>query len=120
MASIEDAKRKFCEHIDGGPGVNNKQLLYASSSSTAVSNDNVGWNFSFEDSSYPDSVTIYVAVNFTNGNGNYQGDYVLTELKLCTGPADVEESELKGLIVGPNPATDFIRIEHEELAKSSC
>jgi hypothetical protein len=29
----------------------------------------------------------------------------------------VEEGELKGLIVGPNPATDFIRIEHDELAK---
>jgi hypothetical protein len=59
-----------------------------------------------------------VAVNFTNGNGNYQGDYVLTETKtLYKSQANVEEGELKGLIVGPNPATDFIRIEHDELAK---
>lgn len=119
MASIEDASGNSVSTLTATPGVNKTGNYFThQSSSTAVSNDSIGWNFSFEDSSYPDSVTIYVAVNFTNGNGNYQGDYVLTETKtLYKGLADVEESELKGLIVGPNPATDFIRIEHEELAK---
>jgi len=119
MASIEDASGNSVSTLTATSGVKKTGNYFThQSSSTSVSNDSIGWNFTFEDSSYPDSVTIYVAVNFTNGNGNYQGDYVLTETKtLYKSQANVEEGELKGLIVGPNPATDFIRIEHEELVK---
>jgi hypothetical protein len=119
MASVEDASGNSVSSITASS--NSKKVgnyLTHTSSSTSVSNDSIGWNFTFEDSSYPDSLTIYVAVNFTNGNGNYQGDYVLTETKtLYKSQSSVDESSLKGLIVGPNPATDFIKIQHEDLAR---
>jgi len=119
MASIEDASGNSASTLTATSGVKKTGNYFThQSSSTSVSNDSIGWNFTFEDSSYPDSLTIYVAVNFTNGNGNYQGDYVLTETKtLYKSQANVEEGELKGLVVGPNPASDFVRVAHEELAR---
>lgn len=119
MASIEDANGNSVSTLTASSGVKKTGNYFTHQiSSITVSNDSIGWNFAFEDSAYPDSITIYVAVNFTNGNGNKAGDYVLTETKtLYKSLASVEEDELMGLIVGPNPATDFIRVEHEELVK---
>ncbi len=118
MASVEDASGNSVGSVTASS--NSKKVgnyLTHTSSSTSVSNDSIGWNFTFEDSAYPDSLTIYVAVNFTNGNGNYQGDYVLTQTKtLYKSQANVDEGDLKGLVVGPNPATSYIRIQHEDLA----
>lgn len=118
MASIEDANGNSVSTLTATSGVKKTGDFFThQSSSTSVSNDSIGWNFTFEDSSYPDSLTIYVAVNFTNGNGNYQGDYVLTQTKtLYKSQANVDEDKLKGLVIGPNPASDFIRITHEQLS----
>ena len=82
------------------------------STSTAVSNDSISWNFDLQEANYPDSLTVYAAVNFTNGNGSTSGDYVLTTQKTFYRDLafNVDERDLNALVVGPNPAQDFLKV----------
>ena len=81
------------------------------SSSTSVSNDSINWSFNIEEANYPDSLTVYAAVNFTNSDGGKSGDYTIKTQKTLYKNLvfNVDESTLNALVIGPNPAHDFIK-----------
>jgi hypothetical protein len=120
-ASVEDANGNILTGTTAATGAKkNGNYITHKSSSTAVSNDSIGWSFTLQESTYPDSLTVYVAVNFTNGNGNTSGDYVLTSSKtLRKSQMGLEEGKGFVLQVGPNPATDFLKASAQGLRSVS-
>ena len=112
MASVEDENGNTYTPISVATGSQlSGDYVTHNSSSTSVSNDSINWSFNVQEASYPDSLTVYAAVNFTNGDGSTSGDYVITTQKTFYKNLvfNVEESTLNALDIGPNPAHDFIK-----------
>ena len=112
MASVEDENGNTYTPISVATGSQlSGDYVTHNSSSTSVSNDSINWSFNVQEASYPDSLTVYAAVNFTNGDGSTSGDYVITAQKTFYKNLvfNVEESTLNALVIGPNPAHDFIK-----------
>ena len=121
-ASIEDASGNHIGTLSTPSYTNTKitssDYVTHKSSSIAVSNNAIDWVWDWNTGDIGDSVTIYVAVNYTNGNGTTSGDYVVTESKtlypgLVMGQA--ENQFQSALNVYPSPATDYITVKAEGL-----
>ena len=121
MASVEDASGNHVDMIstsDAGAQVIGKYVTQTSSG-LAVSNDSIDWNFEFTDNTGVDSLIVYVAVNFTNGNGTTSGDYVKTATRTIYADQafSVGERSTSSLKAYPNPATDRLVVEAEGLVR---
>lgn len=121
-ASVEDAAGNFVGTLTAGNTTKKVgNFMTHKSSSTAVGGDGViNWEWVWDaPANMPDSATIYVAVNFTNGNGTTSGDYVLTQTKTIykTGTMNVGEDERVALNLYPNPAQDVLEVVHPKLSE---
>lgn len=122
-ASVEDGAGNFVSSTTAGnlcKIVGNGHYASHKGSTTSPTNDTISWTFTIEDdgSATPDSLVVYAAVNFCNGNGNYQGDYTMTATQTINRVyIGQEEHEVLPLIVGPNPATEFVEASHPELVR---
>ena len=120
-ASVEDGSGNFVSSTTADTNtkiVGGGNFASHKSSSNTPSNDTISWTFTIEDdgTATPDSLVVYAAVNFCNGNGNYQGDYTMTATQTINRVyIGQEEPEVLPLIVGPNPATEFVEASHPEL-----
>ncbi len=119
-ASVEDATGNFVGTLSASNSTKKVgNYMTHKSSSTAVGGDDViGWEWGWEaPANMPDSATIYVAVNFTNGNGNTSGDYSLTHKKTIykTGTMSIDEGSRVALNLYPNPASNSLQVVHPEL-----
>ena len=121
-ASIEDASGNHIGTLSTPSNTNTKitntDYVTHKSSSIAVSNNAINWVWDWNTGDIGDSVTIYVAVNYTNGNGTTSGDYVVTKSKtlypgLVMGQA--ENQIQSALNVYPLPARDYINVKAEGL-----
>ena len=121
-ASIEDASGNHIGTLSTPSSTNTKitssNFVTHKSSSTAVSNNAISWVWDWDTGNMGDSVTIYVAVNYTNSNGTTSGDYVVTASKtlypgLVMGRA--ENHMQSALKVYPSPATAYITVKAEGL-----
>ena len=121
-ASIEDASGNHIGTLSTPSNTNTKitstDYVTHKSSSIAVSNNAINWVWDWNTGDIGDSVTIYVAVNYTNGNGTTSGDYVVTKYKtlypgLVMGQA--ENQIQSALNVYPSPAIDYINVKAEGL-----
>ncbi len=122
MASVEDANGTQLTTSNPGTGAKNiGDYITHTSSGTSVSNDSIYWTFDVDGITFPDSITVYAAVNFTNGNGQTSGDYVVTTsqtfYKGGGAPFELTESALGTLMVGPNPARDVLAISSPDLVE---
>lgn len=122
MASVEDANGIQLATSNSGIGAKNiGDYITHNNSGTSVSNDSIYWTFDVDGTTFPDSITVYAAVNFTNGNGRASGDYVVTTsqtfYKSGGSPFELKESALHGLIVGPNPARDLLSVRSPDLVE---
>lgn len=124
-ASIEDASGNFIGTVSKGSG--NAKIVggnYAThtATSTSVSNDQISWSWNWETGTVPDSATIYVAVNYTNSNGQASGDYIMTAKKtLYKGMQAMnmdEDRAGQALNVYPNPARDVLHIEGTDVKEA--
>jgi len=116
MASVEDANGN--QFATSNPGAGAKKVsdyITHTSSGTAVTNDSIHWTFDVDGTTFPDSITVYAAINFTNSNGQNSGDYVLTSSKTfyknIGGNIGLEDSEDMPLMVYPNPASSTLRVK---------
>lgn len=121
-ASIEDASGNHIGTLATPSATNTKitssDYVTHKSSSIAVSNNAISWVWDWNTGDIGDSVTIYVAVNYTNGNGTTSGDYVVTESKTLYPGLVMGQSENQShtaLKVYPSPATDYINVKAEGL-----
>ena len=121
-ASIEDASGNHIGTLSTPSNTNTKitntDYVTHKSSSIAVSNNAINWVWDWNTGDIGDSVTIHVAVNYTNGNGTTSGDYVVTKSKtlypgLVMGQA--ENQIQSALNVYPLPAKDYINVKAEGL-----
>tara|TARA_B110000503_G_scaffold104980_1_gene156670 strand:- start:563 stop:1357 length:795 start_codon:yes stop_codon:yes gene_type:complete len=113
MASVEDENGNTFTPISVATGSKLVgDYVTHKSTGTTVNNDSIGWDFDLQEANYPDSLTVYAAVNFTNSSGNTSGDYVITAQKTFYRELvfNVAERDLAALIVGPNPAQDFLSV----------
>lgn len=122
MASVEDASGNQLATSSPGTGAKNVgDYITHTSSGTTVSNDSIFWTFNVDGTTFPDSITVYAAVNFTNGNGQTSGDYVLTTSKsFYKGggmPFELTESAVSTLLVGPNPARDRLSVSSPDVVE---
>lgn len=122
MASVEDASGNQLATSNPGSGAKKvSDYITHTSSGTAVTNDSIHWTFDIDGTTFPDSITVYAAINFTNGNGQTSGDYVMTTSKtLYKGAGNnigFEEAEKSTLMVYPNPATDAITVKTDGLVE---
>lgn len=122
MASVEDASGNQLATSSPGTGAKNVgDYITHTNSGTSVSNDSIFWTFDVDGTTFPDSVTVYAAVNFTNGNSQASGDYVVTTSKtLYKGggaPFELTESAIQALKVWPNPAKNLLTISSPDLAE---
>ena len=121
-ASIEDASGNHIGTLATPSSTNTKitssDYVTHKNSSTAVSNNAISWVWNWNTGDIGDSVTIYVAVNYTNGNGTTSGDYVVTKSKtLYPGlvMGQTENQFQSALNVYPSPATAYINVKAEGL-----
>ena len=122
MASVEDANGTQLATSNAGIGAKNiGDYITHNNSGTMVSNDSIYWTFDVNGTTFPDSITVYAAVNFTNGNGRASGDYVVTTsqtfYKGGGSPFELTESALHALIVGPNPARNVLSVKSPDLVE---
>lgn len=121
-ASIEDASGNHIGTL-ATPSSSNTKIVSSDfvthkNSSTAVSNNAINWVWDWNTGDIGDSVIIYVAVNYTNGNGTTSGDYVVTASKTLYPGLVMGQSENQigsALKVYPSPATDYINVNAEGL-----
>ena len=121
-ASIEDASGNHIGTL-ATPSSSNTKIVSSDfvthkNSSTAVSNNAINWAWDWNTGDIGDSVIIYVAVNYTNGNGTTSGDYVVTASKTLYPGLVIGQSENQigsALKVYPSPATDYINVNAEGL-----
>jgi hypothetical protein len=117
-ASIEDASGTHIGTLSTPASTNTKitgsDFITHKSSSTAVSNNTIDWVWEWNTGDIGDSVIIYVAVNYTDGNGTTSGDYVVTETKTLYPGLVMGQSENQmqtALMVYPSPATDYLTVK---------
>jgi predicted CxxxxCH...CXXCH cytochrome family protein len=125
-ASIEDASGNHIGTLSAPSSGNTKltstHYVTHKSSSTAVTNDERSWSWEWNTGDIEDSVTIYVAVNYTNSNGNTSGDYVVTAQKTLYPGLVMNSGEdqlQSALNIYPNPASDYISIEAKGMLSAS-
>lgn len=110
-ASVEDASGNHMGTLttaDSRTQVSNNYATHRSTSLSATNGQN-SWDLNWNSGSAVDGTTIYVSMNFTNGNGSTSGDVVVTNtlsLSKASG-VSLEENSLNELALFPNPATDF-------------
>lgn len=119
-ASIEDANGNHIGELSTGSGntkLSGSDYVTHKSSSTNVTGDSITWVWYWDTQDIEDSVIIYVAVNYTNSNGQASGDYVVTQTKtLYEGQVfNTEENKINGLLVSPNPASSTLKVKAEGL-----
>jgi hypothetical protein len=122
MASVEDASGNQLTTSNPGSGAKKvNDYITHTSSGTAVTNDSIHWTFDISGTTFPDSITVYAAINFTNSNGQTSGDYVMTTSKTLYKSAGnnigFEEEVKSALMVYPNPAADAITVSAEGLVE---
>lgn len=121
MASVEDASGNLV--APSGTSSTAKTVgsyITHNNTGVAVSNDTISWDFTINESTYPDSLTVYAAVNFTNSNSTAAGDYVITAshtLYKANSAFNVGEDDRMALTVGPNPASNELRIAATDLVE---
>jgi len=121
-ASVEDANGNHVGEFSTGSGnakLSGSNYVTHKSSSSNVTGDSITWVWYWDTQDIEDSATIYVAVNYTNGNGQTSGDYVITKSKtLYEGQVfDVNEGQLNGLVISPNPASSVLKVKADGLKK---
>lgn len=79
-------------------------ITHTSSGNSATNGIN-SWTFDWDSDSAPDSVTVYVAANFANGNGVTSGDAIATETLLLrkNNSVGLTENVAPAMSLFPNP-----------------
>lgn len=120
MASVEDANGN--QFATSNPGTGAKKVsdyITHTSNGTAVSNDSIHWTFDIDGTTFPDSITVYAAINFTNGNGQTSGDYIMTTSKTLYKSSGnnigYDEQQQSPLLIGPNPASSTLKVKADGL-----
>lgn len=115
-AGFEASVEKAGSHqgtLTAASGVQLKQNNYIThtSSSTSPTSGVKSWSFSWNSGSGSDSVTVYAAGLFANGNNQNSGDaLVTTSLEFKKSHVSLDESTaLIGLTASPNPAQSVLR-----------
>lgn len=109
-ASVEDASGNHAGTLtspDSRSSVSNNFATHRSSSITASNGQN-SWDLTWNSGNAADGTTIYVSMNFANGNGTTSGDVIVAStLQLNKNSISVDENNLNELVLFPNPATDY-------------
>ncbi len=116
MARVEDANGNQLSTSNPGTGAKRvSDYITHTSGGTAVSNDSIHWTFDIDGTNFPDSITVYAAINFTNSNGQTSGDYVMTTLKTLYKSTEsnigLVETKDAPLMVYPNPASSVFKVK---------
>ncbi|NDD47310.1 MAG: T9SS C-terminal target domain-containing protein, partial [Flavobacteriia bacterium] len=120
-AGFEASVEKVGSHqgtLTAGSGTQLKQSNYVTqtSSSTSPTNGVKSWSFSWNSGTGSDSVTVYAAGLFANGNNQNSGDaLVTTSLEFKKSHVGLNEAAaLIGLTASPNPAQHVLRFSAPE------
>lgn len=109
-ASVEDASGNHLGTLtspDSRSSVSNNFATHRSSSISASNGQN-SWDLTWNSGTAADGATIYVSMNFANGNGTTSGDVIVAStLQLNKNSISVDENNLNELVLFPNPATDY-------------
>ena len=83
------------------------------SSGISASGGQKSWSFDWNSGTAPDSVRLYLSVNFANGNGTSSGDAILTTSEILRKDQTVTLGEYsdKEVIIYPNPTEDVLQVE---------
>lgn len=112
MASVEDPSGHVGDIVVSDASRTQKMGSYLTHrfSGLAASNNRNTWSFDWDSQQAPDQSTVYVAVNYTNANGNTSGDILQTETLVLAKESGlgVKEDQLKTAFqLYPNPAQDY-------------
>lgn len=114
-ASIEDAGGVHQGTLTAGTG---SKLVGASkyathTTATGVVNNSKSWTFTWNSGSAVNNSTVYVAVNFANGNGSTSGDVILTATEVLTKASGIglDEEVVAQVQLAPNPAKSVAHLE---------
>ena len=120
-AGFEASVEKVGSHqgtLTAGSGTQLKQSNYVTqtSSSTSPTNGVKSWSFSWNSGTGSDSVTVYAAGLFANGNNQNSGDaLVTTSLAFQKSHVGLDEASAPiGLTASPNPAHHVLRFSAPE------
>ena len=117
MACVEDAIGNKLTPSNPGSGAKKVgNYITHNLQGTTTTNDSAYWTFDHSDSNYPDSVTIYAAVNFSNSNGTTSRDVIVTASKTIykqNASIGLNENAQTPLSISPNPATDYLRVDSD-------
>lgn len=115
MACVEDAMGNKLTPSNPGSGAKKVgNYITHNLQGTTTTNDSAYWTFDISDSNYPDSITVYAAVNFSNSNGATSGDVIVTASKTIykhNTSIGLNENAQSVLSIFPNPATEHLIIE---------
>lgn len=83
------------------------------SSGISASGGQNSWSFDWNSGTAPDSVRIYLSVNFANGNGTSSGDAILSTSEVLSKDQAVTLGEYSDtdVIIYPNPTEDVLQVE---------
>lgn len=113
-ASVEDGNGHAgtLTAADSRTTVNNNFASHRSSSLTPTNGSNT-WDLSWNSGSAEDGATVYVAMNFANGNGTTSGDVIETATLSLTkdGGVHLNEFSIAEMSVYPNPASEILNVE---------
>lgn len=114
-ASIEDAGGVHQGTLSAGTG---SKLVGANkfathTTATGVVNNSKSWTFTWNSGSAVNNSTLYVAVNFANGNGSTSGDLILTATEVLTQASGIglEDAVVANVVLSPNPAKEVAHLE---------
>ncbi len=113
-ASVEDASGNMQGTLSSSAGINVfSNFATHSSSSVGATNGTNSWDVNWNSGSAVDGTTIYVAMNFANGNGSTSGDVITTSSLALTKASGVsiDENLISDVSVYPIPATDYINVD---------
>lgn len=112
VESTSGVKQGLLSTLDSRTAMTGSSITHRGSSVLPTSGVNT-WSFNWNSSTAEDQSTIYVAVNFANGNSSTSGDAIGTAtlaLNKASG-IGVEEFAISNFTLYPNPATDIIRMD---------
>ena len=97
--------------VSGVTQIKSTDYITHTSGSNTPSSGNKSWNFIWNSSSSPDSVTLYTAGIFANGNSAPSGDVLLLNSHvLRKNTLNIDESRTNQMSVFPNPAKKYVNI----------
>lgn len=114
QASVQDGASSAGTAVVSDPGSTQKvgdAITHTFNGLSATNGEN-SWTFDWNSGTAPDQTTVYVAVNFANGNGSTSGDVIVSETLVLNKESGLSLSQpvLPSYEVYPNPVKEMATI----------